>query len=406
MALMKVENLLPGMVLADDVRDLNSRLLFAKGLKIEAQHLRVMKTWGIFDVEVEAADDTPARAASVEKEMTAACSKELSARFKLLDITHPALQEILKLGIHHRLKNTGSSAPQTHSPVETRPTPGIPKDILAGLDRIEIKLPEVPSLVFELNEIIADPLSSSGHIAQVVNRSPSLTAMLLKIVNSAFSGFRSKIDSITRAVTMIGSKEVSNLALGITIMETFKDIPAQTLDVPTFMEHSLAVGIAARLLAAQCNVAQSEQLFISGMLHDIGRLVLCKHFPAAAKGAFAEAAHGGRPLLKTELSLLGCSHMQLAKKLLNKWKLPYNLENNIYYHHAPSGSPQPELAAVIQVADIVVHALGIGNSGESVLPAFDAQAWDRLRISPAIFRTVTQQTVHQMEAFRVMLGKG
>jgi HD-like signal output (HDOD) protein len=266
-------------------------------------------------------------------------------------------------------------------------------------------LPEVPSLVYELNEIIVDPLSSAGDIAQVVNKSPSLTATLLKIVNSAFFGFRSKIDSISRAVTLIGSKELSSLALGVTIMETFKDIPREVIDVASFLEHNLACGMVARIMAAHGNVANTEQLFVSGMLHDIGRLVLCRYFPQNAKHAFTAAAESGESLLMAERNVLGCTHVQLGKKLLQKWKLPYALENSVSYHHNPSASPNPEMAATLQMADMMVHGLGIGNSGERKVPAFDDKAWQRINFPVAAFRPLVHQAGDQIETFRDMLSR-
>ena len=255
-------------------------------------------------------------------------------------------------------------------------------------------------MVFELNEIIADPLSSSADIARLVNQSPSLAALLLKIVNSAFYGFRSKVDSISRAVVMIGSKEISNLALGIAIMETFKDIPRQVMDVTSFMEHSLGCGIVARILAAYANITATELLFVSGLLHDIGRLVVCRYFPEVMRLILAEARHARMSVMQSERALSGRPHTQIGKKLIQKWKLPCSLENNVLYHHNPSASPNPEAAAVVQMADIIVHGLGISGSGEHRVPGFDAQSWDRLKIPAGALPAVVRQAMHQIDNFR------
>jgi HD-like signal output (HDOD) protein len=258
----------------------------------------------------------------------------------------------------------------------------------------------VPSVVFELNEIIADPLSSSADIARLVNQSPSLAALLLKIVNSAFYGFRSKVDSISRAVVMIGSKEISNLALGITIMEAFKDIPRQVMDVTSFMEHSLGCGIVARILAAYANITATEQLFVSGLLHDIGRLVVGRYFPEAMGLILADARRTNMPVMQSERIVAGKPHTQIGKKLIQKWKLPYALENNVLYHHNPTASPNPEAAAVVQMADIIMHGLGFSGSGEHRVPGFDAAAWDRLKIPAGALPAVVRQSVHQIDNFR------
>ena len=402
MALVPIDQLASGMVLSDDVRDATARLLLSKGLCIEARHIRLLKMWGVFEVQVQGPDPVPqAPPASADPERLEAVEGAVNRLFINLDREHPAVQEILRLSVAHRMTRgagpTDSSGPGGVKPGETNAPAANP---LAALERLDIQLPEVPSLVFELNEIIADPLSSAADIADLVQHSPSLTAMLLKIVNSAFYGFRSKIDTISRAVVVIGSKEVSNLALGITIMERFKDIPAELLDVASFMLHSLACGVVARILAAHGHLAATEQLFVSGMLHDIGRLVLCKYFPEIARSALINARHSEQSLLKAELDTAGCTHTRIGRALIQKWKLPCVLESNVHYHHNPSGAPQPESAAAVQAADIIVHGLGIGASGEHVLPGFDIAAWERMHLPAGALASIFHQAVHQIENLR------
>jgi HD-like signal output (HDOD) protein len=407
MALVKVEKLAEGVVLAEDVMDGSARLLLAKGQTIGDKQIRVLKMWGVFEVEVEGAGPAPDEEAfSADSERMGAVQAQIKKVFGAVDIVHPTVKEVVRLSIQSRLNHFRPEPEPAAPQAPAEPRPDRSPEIAAKLERIDVKLPEVPSLVFELNEIISDPMSSAGAIGQVVNKSPSLAATLLRIVNSAFYGFRSKIDSISRAVTLIGSKEVSNLALGITIMENFRGIPKQVLDVASFMEHNLACGVVARILAAHGNVAHSEQLFVSGMLHDIGRLVLCNYFPEVFQQTLAEANGSGRPLLKAEQAVLGCTHALLGKKLLNKWKLPLALENNVFYHHQPSASPSPETAAIIQMADMIVHGMGVGTSGERTIPGFDAKAWERLNLPAGALRSLLSQAEHQIETFRDLLRKG
>jgi HD-like signal output (HDOD) protein len=409
MALVKVDKLVRDAVLSEDVRDINARLLLAKGQTISDQHIRVMKMWGVFEVHVQSADPEPDNSEmTVDDERLSSVAHQVSKIFEPLDADHPVVKEVVRLSITYRLGKAQTIENETLAAL----MPGraaktdLSQAISAKFDRLQIQLPEVPSLIYELNEIIADPLSSAGDIGRVVSKSPSLAALLLKIVNSAFYGFRSKIDSISRAVTLIGSKEVSHLALGITIMETFRSIPRHVIDVASFLEHNLACGIVSRLIAAHGNIAHTEQMFVSGMLHDIGRLVLCKYFPQLALQTFATASREKCPLMRVEQELLGCTHAHLGKKLLHKWKLPYSLENNVAYHHNPSAAPHPECAATIQMADMIVHGLGIGMSGETMIPAFDTKAWSRVNLPVSAFPSIFNQTAHQLETFREVLRRG
>ncbi len=129
-------------------------------------------------------------------------------------------------------------------------------------------MPELPSIIFELNEVIANPMSSADDIAQVVQKSPSIPAILLKIANSPFYGFPSKIDKISSAVILIGTREITGLALGLSVLTTFDKIPKKLLDMFSFLKHSVACGILSRMLATHKRISQTEQFFVSGLLHD------------------------------------------------------------------------------------------------------------------------------------------
>jgi HD-like signal output (HDOD) protein len=400
MGLLRVDRLPPGAILAEDVRDINARLLLAKGLAIGPQQLRILKMWGVFEVQVQAAQGAETAGQLMDAEQLAAAAIDVQNIFRCVDCDHPAIREIIRLSARHRVTHGISNKPVVlRAPhVETRPVDSL--EMLKHLDRIDIKLPEVPALVCELNDIIADPLSSGCDIARVVNKSPSMVALLLKIANSAFYGFRSKIDSVSRAVMLIGSREVSNLALGITIMEHFRGISKDVIDVASFLEHSLACGTVARILAAHGNIAHTEQLLLSGMLHDIGRLILCQYFPHLAEYTLSEAARVDIPLLAAEKAILGCTHAQLGHKLLGKWKLPHILEHNVLYHHNPSSSPYPEMAAAVQMGDLIVHGLAVGAGGETLVPAFDIPAWERVGLPIGAFEPLIKQALYQVEHIR------
>ena len=287
---------------------------------------------------------------------------------------------------------------------EHRTVPG-DQDVnfIQRLNKSKIVLPEIPSVVFELNEVIANPMSSADHIAQVVNRSPSLTALLLKIVNSSFYGFPSKIDKISHAVTLIGTREISGLALGISILSIFKDIPREMIDMHSFLEHSLACGILSRILAAQKNFGQTEQLFVSGLLHDLGRLILYLYFTDESRNILSRSRNNQTLLYAEETNYLGCDHAQVGKQLMEQWKLPLILEDSVLYHHNPSEAQQPIPATIVHLADIIVNSLGIGSSGEKFVPPLDTAAWENLDLPLSSFDTVIGQATHQFYSLESIL---
>lgn len=409
MSLIHIDNVKAGMVLTDDVRDISSRLLLSKGTEIVSKHLRVFKIWGITEVPVDenAAAESGAED-KIDPERLKRTAQFTAMLFKHNDLKHPAMKELFRHAVLYRARRKSD----TEGEPLNSPVPGkIPKDRISpdgkvSMDTIDlrsIKLPEIPSIISELNEVISTPSASASDIAAIVNKSPSLAVLLLRIVNSAFYGFPTKIDNISRAVAMIGSKEISGLAIGISAMTMFRDIPSQIIDMQSFIRHSLACGIISRILAAHKNIQQTEQMFVSGLLHDIGRLVVYKYFPKEAKSLLEDARLEEKALCRIEKSKLGIRHTEIAKQLLNQWKLPFSLESIIVYHHRPSSADHSLKATIVHLADIIVNSLGLGSSGERLVPPFDETAWNQLQMSPTIFRQVVRQAVHQLASLENFL---
>jgi len=226
----------------------------------------------------------------------------------------------------------------------------------------------------------------------------------LKIANSPFYGFPSKIDKISLAVTLIGTREISGLALGLSVLSTFDKIPQKLLDMFSFLKHSVACGILTRMLASHKGISQTEQFFVSGLLHDLGRLILYCNFPEDSRNTLNLSRTTNNLLYEVERDYLGCNHSHVAKLLIKQWKLPISLENNVFYHHNPSEAPQPVPATLVHLADIITNGLGIGTSGERFVPPLDTEAWDSLGLSPTCF-DIRQASDSSVFCIRIHVGK-
>ena len=405
MGTIHINKLKPGMVLDEEVKDINGRLLLKKGKNIQSAHIRIFKIWGVTEVNICGNNGNKnTSGGNVDPEKIEKIKEYTHNLFCHTDLEHPALKEIFRISVQFRSKQSFPHEEQKADLVELEsPQNSGNRNLLKKLNQENITLPEIPSIVFELNEVIANPLSSAEDIAQVVQRSPTLTALLLKIVNSPFYGFPSKIDKISLAVTLIGTREISGLALGISVISLFKNIPKEILNMYSFLKHSLACGIISRILAAHKNIPQTEQLFVSGLLHDLGRLILYSYFPEEARNILSRARSTNMLLYLQENDSLGCNHTDIVKQLLQQWKLPMVLENNVFYHHDPSVASQPVPATLVHLADIITNSLGIGTSGERFVPPLDNEAWDNLGLSPTCFDIVVKQATHQFFALESML---
>ncbi len=398
----------PGMVLAEDVRDVNGRLLLSRGKTIAPEHIRVFKIWGVSRVAVLGArESAPAETPAVDPQRIEAVQRELEPRFRHTDRSHPAVAEMLRSAALFRAERDLPFPAEPEISTAEASGAGRPprREFLEGFMEKEIALPEISSIVFELNEVIANPLSTADQMAQVIHKSPSLTALLLKIVNSALYSLPAPVDRVSLAVTLIGTRELSALALGLSVISAFSHIPRRVIDMRRFLEHSLACGIACRLLAAQKNLRQTEQLFSAGLLHDLGRLILYLFFPDDMLAALRTARREGICLYEAERRELGCIHAWIGQVLLKKWHLPLLLEHASCFHHEPEVSPDPLPAAIVHVADVLVNALGIGSSGEILVPPLRPAAWEALGLPPECLETVALQTARHLETMEFLLGE-
>jgi HD-like signal output (HDOD) protein len=398
MGFVAVDNLEQGMIIGEDVRDINTRLLLSKGQKIDFKHIRVLKIWGVTEVNVVGAQsDRAAEMVLADPQKERRIKDVLDTVFKQVNLKNPILNEIYRIALAYRLQ--GELPPSPVSEFEAFKNGEVlsePEQIRRQIQKIDAKLPEAPTIISELNDVIADPFATSNDVAQVVNKSPSLAALLLKIVNSAYYGFPSRIDRISRAVTIIGTKEISGLALGICVMRSFNDIPAEVIDMQAFIRHSLACGMVARILGALKNMEQTEQLFVSGLLHDIGKLIVFKYLPEYTHCTMNLAISSGESVFSAEKKVLGMNHTRIARYLLKKWRLPEGLENNVAFHHTPGKASDPIKAGILQLADLIANALGIGASGERTVPACDELILESIGVSASTLQMVIRQAIHQL----------
>lgn len=275
-----------------------------------------------------------------------------------------------------------------------------PYDLVNGSER----LLSAPLVYAELNKAISSARTSVGYISTIISQDAGLSARLLRVVNSAFFGFPRKIDTISRAVLIVGTEQLRDLALATQVMAYFKRIPEKYITMESFWRHSVACGIAARMIASLCRESNLERFFVAGILHDIGRLVIYDRIPKQAEEILVEARQSSRSMYDIESNTLGYDHAAVGGALLKAWRLPLNLEEIISCHHSPLlANRYKHDTSIIHIADAIVHALQLGNSGEKFVPVIREEAWKMLELSedvvPQIFDFVERQANEVYERF-------
>ncbi|HYG21406.1 MAG TPA: HDOD domain-containing protein [Verrucomicrobiae bacterium] len=269
-------------------------------------------------------------------------------------------------------------------------------DLIAG---IPSSLGSYGPVLEEIEAAMNSPQSNLVTVGDAIEKDPDLTARLLRLANSSFYGFSSRVGTVTEAISLIGVQQVEDLILVSSVVERFAGVSAEGLSMKSFWRHSLAVGVAARLLASELKLPGMDKYFVAGMLHDIGRLVLLCEAPAWAEKVFS--LHGReRVLLRdAETRVLGFDHQQIAAVLLKEWRYPGTLVEAVGCHHQPfMAQIAVELASTVHLADYVVHALEIGASGERFVPPLNAKACQKIRFHTGLLPSLVARIDEQIAA--------
>lgn len=268
-----------------------------------------------------------------------------------------------------------------------------------------MEIPSLPLIFTRIDEAVNNPRSSLADIGKIISEDSSLIARLLQIVNSALYNFPSKIETISRAVTIVGTQQLRDLALATSVMKLFRGIPENLLSMEDFWRHSIACGVAARVLASLRREANVERFFVAGILHDIGRLILFLECPDSVRPMLSRCKENCELLYIVESEEFGFDHAAAGRVALQNWKLPSSLEEIVACHHDPAAASRyPLETALIHIADILTHSLELGNSGERLVPPMNNQAWERAGLSPSELSGVMKEVDrHYHEAIQWIL---
>ena len=232
--------------------------------------------------------------------------------------------------------------------------PKKPEDLVKGV----IKLISLPEIFIRVNQVMENPNHNAKQLGDVISHDPSLTARVLRIVNSAYYALAVKIELVSRAVSVIGEDDLRNLVLATSAVDTFKRIPNQLVDIDLFWRHSVHTGIVARLLSKHCNILHGERLFVAGLLHDLGKLILYFKEPELSQEVLLRSSESDGVLFHAEQEIMGFTHADVGGALMNNWEMADTLKDVITYHHNPlKAKKYPIETAIVHIANCVVNAI-------------------------------------------------
>lgn len=219
-----------------------------------------------------------------------------------------------------------------------------------------LKLVSLPAIVAKINQSLNDPAASATDIAHLIGQDPVLTARLLKLVNSPFYNFPSQIDTLSMAVTVLGTRQLRDLVIATTLVNHFQITAEANFDIETFWCHSITTGIAARTIAISQNVPNSERLFICGLLHDIGKMIMSILLPREMESLNSVNKNRNVKIDNAEEQIFGFTHGNLANELLASWHFPDTISQPINHHHDLACPDEFKTdTAIVHIANVLAN---------------------------------------------------
>ena len=255
-----------------------------------------------------------------------------------------------------------------------------PNEIQSQLARCP-SLPSLGSINKALHGLLLTEQRYTAHIAEIIRRDPSLTSRLLRLVNSVYYGLSTPVNSIEEAVFYLGVRQIRQLAMVTPVIEDFQRLTRQC-DFPwrEFWQHCIGTAILTREVAASTSTETDDSVYVAGLVHDVGKIVMAWTFPAHFAEIHRQAEPGTRDLVEIENEILGIDHAELGALYLERHRLPELMITSARCHHQPDKAAQhQQVIAAVQIADMLMRSEKMGCSGNYVEvtreQCFTAASW-------------------------------
>lgn len=241
----------------------------------------------------------------------------------------------------------------------------------------QARLITLPDIYLRLKTLMEDPDYTMAELALLVGSDPGLAVKFLRFVNSPMNRRSCIIETVSHAVSLMGSRQIHDIVLGVSVGEAFKGIPRDVMDMRAYWRKSFHAALLARHLARRMDLAGSERLFTIGLLHDIGHLVMYLTAPKEAEHALQKARATNTPLHVMERKLLGFDYAAVGAHLVQQWNLSDIFQTTILFHPEPGRAMQHlKETAILHLSALFVAESGRNGSPDDAAGVVDPAAWE------------------------------
>jgi len=251
------------------------------------------------------------------------------------------------------------------------------------------QIPTLPDVYLKVKKAFEDPSMSVEYLSDAIRFDQALTVSLLRLANSPLFGYRAKISSINQAIMLIGLRELYSLVLSVSVMGLFpikEDETKSLYPAKKYWEQSIATAVTARSLATMVNYPRPDELFVAGLIHDIGILMEKMYLGDKFVAICEKARQQNKFLIDVEAEELGFTHAEVGQLLTENWQFPPLLIMTTGHHHQPQRIKEDatvmDALAIIHVAEAIVRSLDVGWFGDQFVTPVDLDSIKRLHLVP------------------------
>ena len=265
-------------------------------------------------------------------------------------------------------------------------------EILKMVQKKESDLPTLPVVVDRIITVASDEKTTTEELADVIAFDQGMTNKLLKLSNSIYYAQKTKVETIKRAITVIGFDEIIGIALGMGILSSFTDKSGLSLDMKALWIHGIGVATVSKELAKRTNPGIANKIFIPALLHDMGKVIFSIYFKDEYREVRQLAMEKKKPLYFAENEVFKLDHALLSALLMKRWDFPQSIMFPCRFHHNPESAPVKfkHQSLIINLADYLTQKAGIGHSGNPV-PVTVKNSPKKIGVTTAILQLAIDQ---------------